>query len=191
LEADYGLPAPHTAAPAILWSNTVTAVPLTNERAWADLIRTDGGNVSFAVTSSAVLALMQANTQYKTSYFGAATDRPDLNLDQLNSVRAGYGLPPISVNDNRANLGAVSTRFIGEDYFILGGNNLGETQFGATADALELAGSNAVDFTRQDAPGIFAAVYKATDPVTRWSKATAVAMPVAGEINSLFVSDVK
>lgn len=191
IEADYVLPGDHQVTPGVLWG-AANPTPMTDERVWVQKVIDDSGEVpEFAVTSSRVRNAMLAAPDYRAAaYPGAGTSAPSLSIDGLNMVRAAYGLPPLFVYDGRVNVGGVNTRVIADDLFILATASVGETQFGITADAIRLAGSNAVDFTTTDAPGIFAAAYTSVDPVTYWSKATATAMPVAGDINGLLVADV-
>lgn len=185
IEADYGLLNTHIVTPAtVLWSDP-EALALTEEQAWVQVMVDDGGAPpEVAITSLKVRNYLLNNDEYKGAFWGGVADPPSLNVDQLAQVRSTYGLPPIVLYDTLIDVDGVSTRPIPENRFILttDGGAVGETQWGQTAEALELIGSNAVDFTRADAPGLFAAVYKSVDPVTVWSKATGVGMPVAADL---------
>lgn len=191
LEADYSLAASHKPVPATLWSSAVST-PLSDEIAWHQVVKTDAGRPAIAsIASSTVIGYLLKNDEYRSAYWGGnATAQPNLSLAQLNQVRADRGLPPLVEYDHQLSVGGVSTRLIPVDRLIMVTADLGETQFGITAESLELVGSNAVDFTRADAPGLFAAAYREPDPVTGWTKVTGVAMPVLADVNGLLSADV-
>jgi len=191
IEADYGLANDHKVNPSVLWGAS-NATPMADEQAWVQKVIDDSGQApQYAVTSSRVRNAMLAAADYRAAaYPGAGTNAPNLSIERLNGVRAEHGLPPLFIYDGRVEVNGSVVRVIADDLFILATGSVGETQFGITAEAISLAGSNAVDFTTTDTPGIFAAVYKTVDPVTVWSKATATVMPVAGDINGLLVADV-
>lgn len=186
MEYDAALAGTHAPTAGILWSTVATAVPITNEKAWIKVIRDDGGDPpAYALTSTAVLTLLCQNAEYKAYAYPLVTSPPTLTEAQVNQVRAANGLPPLLINDYSVSVNGSTTRLIPENRFILAAGNVGETQWGITSDAIELVGSNAVDMTMQDAPGLFGAAWKSPDPATKWTKVSGVVMPVAGDINGL------
>lgn len=191
-EADFGLAADHKVTPGALWS-AVGATPLTNEIAWTRKVKNDAqAVVTKATTSERVYFELLKSVEYRTAFWQRdAAVTPTLNPEQLNQVRASFGLPPLNIYDGFVpnNTGGVQ-RVIADDLFILTTDTVGETQWGTTAEALELAGSNAVDFTASDAPGITVNQWKTPDSVNVWTKASSVVMPVAGDIAGLLVADV-
>lgn len=190
-EADYLLPADHKVAPAVLWSNTATATPLSDEVAWARKVRTDARRrPATATTSERVLGYLVANAEYRNAYWQRGGDSPTLNLEQLNQVRASNGLAPLNVYEGEVPTDTGVERVIADDLFILTTDTVGESQWGITAEARELVGSNAVDFNQTQAPGITVVQYATPDPVTTWTKASSIYLPVAGDINGLLVADV-
>ena len=186
LEADYQLAGSHKPTAGTLWE-AAGATPLANEITWSRLMQTDGaGRPVAAIGNARITAALLASDEYRAAFWGGnAGSQPNLNLEQLNTVRRANGLAPYVEYDHQVDVEGVTTRVIPETKLILVGDNLGETQFGITAESLELVQSNAVDFTTTDAPGIFAAAYKIPDPVTGISKANATAMPVLADINAL------
>jgi hypothetical protein len=192
LEADYSLPADHKPAPATLWSDLANSTPLTDELAWVKKVKDDSGEAPVAsIASSTVIGYLLKNAEYRSAYWGGnAAAQPNLNRAQVNQLRVDNGLPPLVEYDHQLSVGGVSTRVIPIDRIILVTADLGETQFGITAEALELVGSNAVDFTREDAPGLFAAAYREVDPVTGWTKVGGTCMPVLANPLGLLCADV-
>lgn len=186
MEYDAALAGTHAPTAGTLWSTVATATPITNEKAWIKVITDDGGDPpAYALTSSAVLTLLCQNVEYKAYQYPLVTSPPTLTPAQVNQVRAANSLPPLLINDYSVSVDGSTTRLIPANKFILAAGNVGETQWGVTADALELVGSNAVDMTFADAPGLFGAAWKSNDPATKWTKVTGTVMPVAGDINGL------
>ena len=68
--------------------------------------------------------------------------------------------------------------------------SLGETVWGITAEALELAGLDNPELTYQPLPGLVGAVMKTFDPVHTWTKVGGVVMPVIYDPRKLLVADV-
>ena len=192
-EADFGLPVSHKATAGTLWG-AAGATPLTNEKAWAKIVRQDSlVRPTRATTSEAVLDVLAKSEQYRVAFWQRdEAFSPTLSLEQVNQVRAANGLPPLNIYDGEVPnaAGTGSQRVLAENLFILTTDTVGETQWGTTAEALELVGSNAVDFAAKDAPGLTVVQYRTQDPVAVWTKVSSVVMPVAGDINGLFVGTV-
>lgn len=189
-EADFQLPADHQVTPGTLWSNAA-ATPLSDEITWSRKVRTDAQRRPVtATTSERVLGYLVANAEYRNAYWQRGGDSPTLNLDQLNQVRAANGLSRLNVYEGEVPTDSGTTRVIADDLFILTTDTVGESQWGITAEARELVGSNAVDFNQTQAPGITVVQYATPDPVTTWTKASSIYLPVAGDINGLLVADV-
>lgn len=183
IEADFALAGSHLPTAAILWSNTATAVPITDEEAWIQQMVDDGSpRPDKALTSRKNFNFLRNNAQYRQAYYGpnAATATPALRPDQVAEVRQNFDLPPITIYDSKIDVDGVSTRPIPDTKFILLAPDAGESQWGLTAQALEVAAGNADPaFTRNDAPGIFTAAYKETgERVKRFTSTHAVGLPV-------------
>lgn len=192
LEADYGLAVSHKPTTGTSWADPVNSTPLTDEKAWTATLKTDAGRAPIAaLASSTVIGYLLKSNEYRAAFWGGmAPSQPNLNLAQLNQLRRDNGLAPLVEYDHQLSVGGVTTRLIPVDKLILICDNIGETQWGITAESLELVGSNAVDFTRRDAPGLFAAVYREPDPVTGWTKVGGVCMPVAADVDGWLSADV-
>lgn len=191
-EADFLLPADHKVAPALLWSDPA-ATPIQDELAWVRKVRKDAKvKPTRATISERLLFTLLKNEEYRSLFWQRdAAFAATLTPDQLNQVRAQYGLPAFNVYDGEVpNDSGDGVRAIPDDLYILTTDTVGESQWGTTAESLELVGSNAVDFARKDAPGLTVVQYRVPDPVTVWTKGAAVFLPVAGDINGLLVADV-
>lgn len=109
----------------------------------------------------------------------------------LSQVLSAYGLPPMFVYDTKVRVNGSQVRVIGENKVILmppAGEPLGRTFLGTTAEALELAGANQI--SQSDLSGMVAVVQKEFDPVSTWTKAAAVALPVLANPDLTFVAEV-
>lgn len=192
-EADFGLPASHIVTAPILWSDP-TAPLVEQEQVWVELVANDAKvRPTRATISRRILTFLTRNEQYRSYFwqFPGSQLGPILNLDHVNVVRAQFGLPALNVYEGFVPDDAGNeVRVIAENRYILTTDNVGETQWGTTAEALELVGSNSVDFTSKRAPGITVFQYKVPDSVVTWTKASSVVLPVAGEINGLLVATV-
>lgn len=191
--ADFGLDSSHKKTPSTLWGAS-GATPIDDEKAWIKTVRKDAqARPSRATTSESIVDILARNAQYRSFFWQRdEAESPTLSVEQVNQVRASNGLPPINVYDGEVptNVGTGTKRVLAENLFILTTDGVGETQWGTTAEALELVGSNAVDFSAKDAPGLTVVQYRTQDPVTTWTKASSVVMPVAGDINGLLVATV-
>lgn len=189
-EADFGLPSDHIVNPAVLWSDP-TALAIDDELTWVEKVQTDALTpVVMAVTSKRIRNYLLRNDQYRAFYWPGIATPPTLTPVQLNQVREQFGLPPIEVYDGQVPTDTGTTRVIADDKFILVTENVGESQWGVTAEARELVGKNSVDFTQSIAPGLTVVQWSDPDPVVTWTKIASIYMPVAGEINGLLVADV-
>lgn len=195
-EADFGVPNNHLVAPAgDLWSNTTTAVPLTNIQTWTDVyVATNGFAPGEMRTSTATMRLVQKNKEVIDAVHGAASGKTRVNLQELNDLLSSEGLPtfgdPI---DTVVDVDGVSTRTVPADRVMFLPPNiedLGYTAFGVSATALELVESNVSDLTFEEAPGIVGVVEKVGPPYRQFTYVDAVGMPILANAKLLLVADV-
>jgi len=191
IECDWALAGTHKPTAAILWGGAL-AVPLSDEQAWVQIIKTDSGTAPVAaIMSSTVIGALLRNAEYRAAYWGgSAAIQPNLNRAQLTQVRIDNSLPPLVEYDHQLEVDGVNTRLIPTNKFILVTGSVGESQWGITAEGLDFATTSAVDFVLADAPGLVASAWKTPDPVTGWTKTNATFMPVAGDINGLLSATV-
>lgn len=194
LDADFALTGSHKPTAAILWSLPATAKPLSDEIAWIQQMVDDGSPApEHAITSRKQLNNLRNNAEYRAAFASNVNaSTPALRPDQLNDVRVNFGLPPITVYDSKVNVDGVATRPIPDNKFILLAPDVGETQWGVTAQALEAAaGKSDPAFTRADAPGIFTGAYKDTgEQVKRFTSTHAVGLPLLFDKNRIVTATV-
>lgn len=189
----FGRAAGHTGvAPGTLWSNTGASTPIQDEQAWIQTyVDANGVAPGLALTSTRVVNYLLLNTQYRSMAAQNGITPAFLSLAGLNQIRATYDLPPIVKYDVKVRVGGTATRVIPDDRFIYlppAGEPLGRTLFGTTAESLELA--SAQQISTDQAPGLVAVVEKTFDPVSTWTKAAAIALPVLINPNLTFAADV-
>lgn len=197
LTLNFSPPGSHTPTPAVLWDAGATT-PLTDELAWINTLVTETpatgrkfGRPRQAVTSQRVVNLLYLNEEYRTAYYqgiaGTLPGRIPPGIDNINMVRQTWGLPPIQVYEAMID----GARVIADNRFILiPSNQIGETQFGTTAEALTLSSGSNPRITRNEAPGIVAVTQEEGDPPKVWNKVAAIAMPVVFDPNQLFSATV-
>lgn len=196
-EADFGVPAGQIVAPlGALWSNTATAVPLTDLQVWTDAyVAANGVPPATFQTSLAVMRLLQSNTQVINAVHGATAARTFVTLIELSNLLASMGLPvPRTAYDSQVDVDGTTTRVIADDRVVFLPQDvaaLGYTAFGLTATALELVNSNESDLSFENAPGIVGVVEKSGPPYKQFTYVDAVAMPILANARLLMVADVK
>lgn len=190
--ADFAVPDTHLGiAPADLFSDP-TADLFGFFESLAELMQTDSDDGQVPgqyITSRRVMNAIRANQQIVRAQWGPLATEGQVTPAQVNEKLVDQGLPTIRVVETK--VGGV--RVIPDHVLIAIPSNpadLGRTVYGITAEALELVGSNAVDFTLKDAPGITAVTMKQGDPVGIWSKAAATCLPVLERPELLLVANV-
>ncbi|MEE1812719.1 major capsid protein [Streptomyces sp. BE133] len=192
VEYDAGVPAANMPTAAKAWTDP-TADALKDEMAWIETLRASGAPLpSRVVTSYKARALLAANNSYRAAFYGSVspstTPTAVLAPNEVDTVRARYGLPPISVYDVQIPKDdGTMVRPIPEDRWLMLPPNpqtWGETQYGVTAESLVLSSGGNPAILREEAPGIVVTHGYTDDPVQVWTKGAAVAMPV------LYVPDV-
>lgn len=201
-EADFGVRATHKPTAAVWWDDPAAKI-LDDERAWIRTMTANGGaRPARALTSESVIAAYATNTQYRDVFWGGTVTgvtRPNLTPDQVNQVRATYGLPTlipyevtVPVADEAGQITEV--RVLPENLFILlpsdSRTDLGETLFGRTAESVVLSTGSNPQIVRQDAPGLISVAETSFDPVSVTTKTGAIAMPVLHTPDSIVIATV-
>lgn len=202
LNADFGVPVGNKPTAAVFWDDPA-ATPLDDERAWIDAqVNAGRGRPARVITSNKVASLFAANAQYRNTFWGGETasiDRPTLTPDQVNSVRATYGLPPITTYDVQVPIAQgdgtiVVERVIPENRYIMlpadTAGGLGETLMGLTAEALVLDPTSNPRITGQYAGGLISTAKYEDDPVSVTTKTTATGLPVLHTPEGLITAQV-
>lgn len=183
---DFGRPGGMSVTAATLWSNTGSADPLNDMRTWQQAyIDLNGQPPGVFLTSTRVQGLLMQNQAIRALLFPTGSAPTIMNLVQLSGLLLANGLPPIVTYDVRfANAAGTATRVIADSVGLFlpppvqgdafGGTDLGATFFGTTAESLDSTyGLNA-----GDEAGIVSGSYREEDPISLWTKAAAIALPV-------------
>lgn len=189
--ADWALKGTHKVTAATVWSNPA-ALAITDEQNWRAVVKADtiGSNPTAVITSTKVQGWLSQNIQYQTAYLGAQNLRP-LNPAEINTVRANWSLPPLTIYDTQVPVDTVLGRVIPDNLFImLVENQFGQTQFGTTAHGLILARGAAAQITRDEAPGIVVVTEAIADPPSEWVIGAANAAPIPFNMDQLLIATV-
>lgn len=194
LEADFGVPAEHLVAPAVAWSDHDNATPISDLRTWAEqYAEVNGEYPGFILMTRTTRSHIMQSGEARES-FGSLVGVPSMITPaQLNTVLEANELPAISTYDTRIEVDDVATRPIPVGTVVFGPSermSLGETIWGITAEALELAGLDNPELTYEQLPGLVAVVMKTFDPVATWTKVGGVVLPVLYQPRKLLAASV-
>lgn len=194
LEADYGVPTDNIVAAGVKWSDKATATPLADLSAWAEQYAKQNGEYPGYIIMSRSTRAQMAQTEEVRNLAASLLGAPSVVTPmQLNQVLEAHELPAVTLYDTQIDVGGVGTRVIPADTVVFGPADrasLGETIWGVTAEALELAGLSNPELTYQQLPGLVGVVMKTFDPVSTWTKVGAVGMPVIYDPRKLLVATV-
>ncbi|MEU3399514.1 major capsid protein [Streptomyces filamentosus] len=192
IEYDAQVPASHMPTAPVPWTDPA-ADALADEMRWIQALRDARAPLPARIfTSFKAKSLLAGNQSYRAAYYGSllGSQIPTAVLapNEVDAVRARYGLPPIEVYDVQIPLDDGSNpRPLPENLWLMVPPNVrqwGETQYGVTAESLKLSRGTNPAILREDAPGIVVTHGVTDDPVTVWTKVAAAAMPV------LYVPDI-
>lgn len=186
---DYGVPDNHREAVAVSWLDPA-ADPLNDLKKWQSKIQADTGVKPMrALTSERVAGALEDNPKVRVAIFG--NNNQVVTREDLNNFLAKKGLPMIAVEDRsyrvRDGKGYATKRFVAEDTFTMfPEGELGQLVYGLTAEEIELQSDGSVDVNKIG--NIVTTVYKTNDPVARWTKAVATALPSFPVANQVFIA---
>jgi hypothetical protein len=194
LAADYGAPAGHMPAPAVLWTvaNLGTMTPLTDLIAWRDvMLASGGGRPDTLVLSNVRASIVQRSAEIINAVHGSNAGRTRVSRAELNDLLASEDLPAPRTYDASVDVDGTTTRILGDDKVLLANApTLGYTAWGVTATALELVGSNQSELDFEEARGIVGVVEKAGPPYREFVFVDACGMPVIANPRALVAADV-
>jgi hypothetical protein len=192
LTANFNVPGTHIVTAATPWSNLAASTPLTDIGAWLTVYRAgnQGRNPDFFLTSSEVVANLTQNAQIRNlaPVMGVV---PGIITEQtIAQVFATQGYPPILTYDTELPTATSDTftRVINARKFIAVRSGLGNTLYGTTADAMQLAGEGVIDMA--DAPGVIAYVERQQRPAAIYTTGSGIGLPILRDPNALFVATV-
>lgn len=194
LSVDYGVPATsqETLTGDALWSDTANATPIDDIMRWVqDVIDECGVRPTRVLTSDTVMTWLQKNVNVRELIYGDAGGSRAVSKTQVNELMSAFGLPQIGLYNRQARIqaedGTLTTiRFFPETRFVLlPPNDLGETLFGPTAEALL---SNEVN--SREVGGMYCKVYEEDEPPMVWTKAAATSIPTFPAAEEVFIATV-
>lgn len=188
---DYGMPADHKAAKTWL-SGTPTI--LEDMDAMVDKVVNDTGfTPTRALTSKKVLNAILRDERIRAAVYGVNSAKL-LTVAELNAFLAQQKLPQIAIYDKKyrvqdAKGKYTAKRFLPEDVFVMmPDGKMGDTFYGVTAEELELRRNPAVDIS--EAGKIIVCQYNTIDPVAKWIKAVATALPSFPYADQVFAATI-
>lgn len=188
---DYGIPSTHKADKT--WGSGDPTI-LEDMDAFVDRIVKDTGfTPTRALTSKTNLNRILRDHRIRAAIYGVNSDRV-LTRAELNAFLAQQSLPQIAIYDKQyrqqdAKGKYSSARFLPESAFIMmPDGKLGDTFYGLTAEELELRKNPDVDVSAVG--NIVVVQYDTVDPVGRWIKAVATAMPSFPYADQVFIATI-
>lgn len=168
--------------------------PLEHIFDWTDhVVSTTGVTPTRVLTSRRVVSTLMRSTALRQAIYGMNADRV-ISLTDINELMTQQGLPRIAIFDGQyrtqeADGTLTARRYIADNKFILmPPGPVGEQVFGPTAEELELAGKAGVELS--NVGNVMAQIYRTQDPVARWTKAVATALPAFPAVGQVFVAEV-
>lgn len=193
-EVDYELLAGHIVTAGVLWSTVATADPINDLRGWVTTYKSNNGGRAPGVIliSDTILGYLLLNTKIRELASVGGTIPSLLTPGTIGALFQAHGLPPFEVYDTQVSIAGSDTRVTPVNKALLLPANpdeaFGETTFGVTAEALELAGAQSI--APADAPGLVGVNMRTFDPVQTWTKVAGVALPVLKDPNRVMVATV-
>jgi len=193
LEADFAMKSSHKPVAATPWSNPAADI-MSDLLAWTQLFVDDTGDEpGVLLLNRTIWGHMYGNTTMRNAMAGPGGVVPTrLNNEDINALFAANGLPPVMLYDTKVRVNGVQTRVIPVDRALLlpapGGPRVGSTQYGITAEAIEMAERGLI--LAEDMPGIVALGLRNENPVQTFTLATAIAVPVMPSPDWVICADV-
>ncbi|MDO4719646.1 MAG: major capsid protein [Peptostreptococcaceae bacterium] len=193
---DYKMPTENikTLGGTSVWTDA-QADPIANMIQWRDDLKgRTGSDPVRALTSNAVLAAILSHAKVKKAVYGGNFEKL-LTKKELNAFLESLDLPEIATYDERykvqnANGTYTTKRFFDENKFVMmPAGTLGETIYGLTPEEIELSGKSGNEIHEENK--ITVQVYRTNDPVARWTKAVATALPSFPAAGEVLVAKVK
>lgn len=157
------------------------------------IVKDTGFTPTRALTSKTNLNRILRDHRIRAAIYGVNSDRV-LTRAELNAFLAQQSLPQIAIYDKQyrqqdAKGKYSSARFLPESAFIMmPDGKLGDTFYGLTAEELELRKNPDVDVSAVG--NIVVVQYDTVDPVGRWIKAVATAMPSFPYADQVFIATI-
>lgn len=183
LEADFGRKASHTQTAVTRWDQS-DSDPIADLLAWSAVYKaTNGIRPAEALVSDQLISVLMRNSSIRGYVLPAGSTQNIVTVDALNALLASFQLPKFTVYEAQIQGEDGNAQSILDPKRVLflppAGQKIGETLWGVTAEALDE--NYGIDST--DGPGIVVGSYSDNDPVSQWTKASAIALPVVPNAN--------
>lgn len=191
---DFGRSASHTTAVGVSWATHASSVPLTNLRTYQQTYRDSNGGINpgaWMISDTAMAHLMQSAEILDLLVTYTGTSPSIATPVQVNQVLQAFGVAPLVEINEKFRVNGSLERVIPEDKIVAvppTSEPLGHTLFGVTAEAIALVQAGRI--TLSEAPGIVACVEDVFDPVSTWTKASGLAIPLLANPDLTFCADV-
>lgn len=200
VEIDFGMPSAHkiTLLTDQKWTdaNSDTADALDALQKACDVYEeTTGERPGWVMTSRKNIRALERQTLLINAVYGATQGRTAVPMADIMSTLDSRGIPTDwRTNETKINVDGANERVIPDDVLILGPSNPSDLlsfRFGLTATAMELVGSNAVDFSFASAPGLTGVVIKEGPPFRKFTFVDGIGIPLLKDAKRLMVVKVR
>lgn len=188
---DYGLPTDHKSGKT--WLSGTPKI-LEDMDAMVDKIVGDTGfTPTRALTSKKILSAILRDERIRAAIYGVNSAKM-LTVAELNAFLVQQKLPQIAIYDKKYRMQDakgkyIAKRFLPEDAFIMmPDGKMGDTFYGVTAEELELRKNPDVELT--EVGNIIVCQYNTTDPVAKWIKAVATALPSFPYADQVYIANI-
>lgn len=176
---DYKIPVNNQKA--FIWKTPATDTPLVDLTALADAIEDTSSRPTRALTSRKIVRAICACDSVRKAIYGVNSDKI-VTLAALNELLVQMDLPIFVTYEGKyrkeKGKGYETIRYFPENKIAMfGDDTLGETIYGLTAEEVELIGDGNMDEASMLDNKIFVGTYKSIDPVGKFTKAVATALP--------------
>lgn len=175
---DYGMPSNHKTTKT--WKSGTPKILEDMDSCVNQIVKDTGFTPTRVLTSKTILNVILRDSTIRAAVFGVNSAKM-LTVAELNAFLAQQSLPQIAIYDKMYRLQGRdgkyrSVRYLPEDAFVMmPDGKMGDTFYGLTAE--ELALRNQPDIDISSIGNIIVAMYATFDPVAKWVKAVATAMP--------------
>ncbi|MFP7287995.1 major capsid protein [Shouchella clausii] len=176
-----------------VWSDP-NAKPLEDIDNWVNkTVNLSGVTPTRALTSRSAFTALKRHPSVRKAIWGVNSGRLVTNAE-LNAFLDAQDLPQIATDDRvyrvQNNKGAYETkRFFPQNAFVLlPEGELGKTVYGMTPEEANMRYMSTATFEKFG--NIVAQIYSTNDPVARWTKAVALALPSFPTANQIFIANV-
>lgn len=193
VEADFGVPVGNFVTASTAWSDP-TANIVAQIQGWVDAAEAASGlRPEYIFAGRTAMAEAMANQGMRQLYGNAFGSAQQLSVGQVNQVLAALDLPTFLVREDgkpvrpaKVSIDGVSTDTFPTDKVALFPAGVGQTLWGPTFEALELAADGTIE--SQEAPGIIAMAMKEGNPGKVFTTVNAVGLPVLEQPKALIVA---